>query len=456
MKQRTINKEIFIKGIGLHSGNDVSIQMQPAKIDSGVTFIYNDQQINANYLNATCSERKTIISNSQEEIHTIEHLMAALYATSVTNIIINIDSNEPPTLDGSSIEFIKEIQSVGTKVQNKDLIPIVIDKTVEYDVPSKDISIVGMPFDGFKITYIIDYPNCDSIGNEIFSIDLSNIDERSDKFYNEIASARTFCLASELIYLNKKGLAKGASLENGVVYIDNEIDNNTKKDICSIYDINIDAFKNEIINNFKLNFTNEAIRHKILDLIGDLYLLGRPIQGHIIAKGTGHSSNVEFIKKIAKEFRVGHDLKKYKYDISDILKILHHRYPFLLIDEITELIPDKTVKAVKNVTFNEPYFQGHFPGKPIMPGVLIVEAMAQSGGFLLLHTVGDPAKKLVIFSRINSAKFKKMIYPGDVVHFEIDLVSYKMNTCKLSGRAIVKGEVVAESEFMATVMDKEF
>ena len=456
MNQRTINKKICIKGIGLHSGNEVTLQIQPAKIDSGITFIYNKQIIEANYLNATCSERKTIISNSKEEINTIEHLMAALYATSVTNAIINVDADEPPTLDGSSIEFVKEIQRVGTKNQSKTLIPIVIDRKVEYDVPSKDISILGVPFDGFKITYIIDYPNCDSIGNEIFSIDLSESDEVNEKFCNEIASARTFCLASELMYLNRKGLAKGASLDNGVVYIDNKIDDCMKSDICSIYDIDIDAFEKKIINNFELNFTNEAIRHKILDLIGDLYLLGRPIQGHIIARGTGHSSNVEFIKKIAKEFKVGHSLKKYKYDISDILKILHHRYPFLLIDEITELIPDKSVKAIKNVTFNEPYFQGHFPGKPIMPGVLIIEAMAQSGGFLLLHTVGDPTKKLVIFSRINFAKFKKMVYPGDVVHFEIDLVSYKMNTCKLSGRAIVKGEVVAESEFMATVMDKEF
>ena len=456
MKQRTINKPIFINGIGLHSGKEVSIEIQPSKVDTGITFVYNNTQIKANYLNAKCAERKTIISNSNEQIHTIEHLMAALYATSICNATINIDSNEPPTLDGSSIDFIKAIQNVGTKIQYKDLLPIVLDRIVEYDIPSKNISIIGMPFDGFKITYIIDYPNCDTIGRDTFSIDLSDVDKLCDKFSNEIALARTFCLASELLYLSKNDLAKGASLDNGVVYVDNKLSDNVKKEICDIYDIEMSSFKNKIINNFELKFPNEAIRHKVLDLIGDLYLLGRPINGHIIAKESGHSSNVEFIKKIAKEFKVGHDLKKYKYDISDILKILHHRYPFLLIDEITELIPDKTVKAVKNVTFNEPYFQGHFPGKPIMPGVLIVEAMAQSGGFLLLHTVGDPSKKLVIFSRINSAKFKKMIYPGDVVHFEIDLVSYKLNTCKLSGRAIVKGEVVAESEFMATVMDKEF
>ena len=456
MKQHTVNKPVIINGVGLHSGDKVSIEIRPASIDSGITFIYNNQKIKANYLNATCAERKTIISDSSESINTIEHLMAALYATSITNANINIDSDEPPTLDGSSLQFIKSIEKAGIKAQSKDLLPIVIDRKIEYEVPSKDISLTGLPFDGFKVTYIIDYPDCDSIGSEIFSIDFSDLNRLKDKFVKEIAPARTFCLASELVYLNTKGLAKGANLDNGVAYIDNNLSDDIKKQICSIYDIDFNAFKSKIINNFELHFSNEAIRHKILDLIGDLYLLGRPIQGHIIAKGTGHASNVEFVKKIAKEFKVGHDLKKYKYDISDILKILHHRYPFLLIDEITELIPDKTVKAVKNVTFNEPYFQGHFPGKPIMPGVLIIEAMAQSGGFLLLHTVGDPSKKLVIFSRINSAKFKKMIYPGDTVHFEIDLVSYKMNTCKLSGRAIVKNQVVAESEFMATVMDKEF
>ena len=456
MKQHTINNPVVINGVGLHSGNKVSIEIAPAAVDSGITFIYNKQKIKADYLNATCAERKTIIGNSNEKINTIEHLMAAFYATSITNANIKIDSDEPPTLDGSSLQFIKSIEKVGTKAQSKDLHPIVIDRKVEYEIPSKDISLIGLPFDGFKLTYIIDYPTCDTIGSDIFSIDFSDFNLLKDKFINEIAPARTFCLASELVYLNKKGLAKGASLDNGVAYIDNNLSDDVKKEICSIYDIDMGAFKNKIINNFELNFPNEAIRHKILDLIGDLYLLGRPIKGHIIAKGTGHASNVEFVKKIAKEFKVGHNLKKYKYDISDILKILHHRYPFLLIDEITELVPDKTVKAVKNVTFNEPYFQGHFPGKPIMPGVLIIEAMAQSGGFLLLHTVGDPTKKLVIFSRINSAKFKKMIYPGDRVHFEIDLVSYKMNTCKLSGRAIVKNRVVAESEFMATVMDKEF
>jgi len=456
VNQSTINKEINIRGVGLHSGNKVNIKLQPAKIDYGIKFVFNKEIINANYLNATCSERRTVIGNSKEKINTIEHLMAALYAASITNINVIMDSDEPPALDGSSIEFIKAIQKAGVVKQNKDLKPIIIDRKVEYDIPSADISIIGMPFDGFKITYIIDYPSCDGIDDEIFSIDLSDSIGLNDKFCSEIASARTFCLASELAYLNKKGLVKGASLDNGLAYVDNKISESIKKDICNIYKIDSKAFEKKIINNFELRFNNEAVRHKVLDLIGDLYLLGRPLKGHIIAKGSGHSSNIEFIKKIAKEFKVGHDLKKYKYDISDILKILHHRYPFLLIDEITELIPDKTVKAIKNVTFNEPYFQGHFPGKAIMPGVLIVEAMAQSGGFLLLHTVGDPAKKLVIFSRINSAKFKQMVSPGDVVHFEVDLVSYKMNTCKLSGRAIVKDKIVAEAEFMATVMDKEF
>ncbi len=456
MNQYTISKEIAIDGIGLHSGKKVNIKLKPAEVDEGIIFIYNGERIKADYLNATPSDRRTVISNSKEKIHTVEHLMAALYATSITNIIIDMDADEPPTLDGSSIQFIEAIQKVGVEKQNKSLRPVIIDKKIEYDIPSKDISIIGLPFNGFKLTYIIDYPNCDAIGSETFSIDLSGDSSFNQVFYDQIASSRTFCLASELAYLNKKGLARGANLNNGIAYIDNKLDQKSKTDIQKTYKLDSSVFQKKIINSFELKFPNEAIRHKILDLIGDLYLLGRPIKGHIIAKGTGHSSNIEFLKKIAKEFKVGHDLKKYKYDIHDILKILHHRYPFLLIDEITELVPNKTVKAIKNVTFNEPYFQGHFPGQAIMPGVLIVEAMAQSGGFLLLHTVGDPTKKLVIFSRINSAKFKKMVYPGDVVHFEIDLLSYKMNTCKLSGKAIVKGKVVAESEFMATVMDKEF
>ena len=454
MYQSTISKVIQISGIGLYSGKKVNMKIKPSPVDHGIVFSIQGTKIKANYQNVVQTHRRTIIGDDHGlEIHTIEHLMSAFYLTNITNALVEMDSFEPPILDGSSIDFVDSINSVGTKKQNKQIAPIIIDRKITYEVPSKDSYVTALPYDGFKITYIIDYPSCDNIQDEQFSIDLLFGD---DSNYEQISGARTFCLATELLELSKKNILKGAGLDNGIVYIDNNLSLEHKKELANIYNLNDEAFDQKIINDTNLRFSNEAIRHKILDLVGDLYLLGRPIRGHIIAQKSGHAENVELVKKIAKELKVNHDLKKYKYDINDILKILHHRYPFLLIDEISELIPDKSVKAIKNVTFNEPYFQGHFPGKAIMPGVLIIEAMAQSGGFLLLHTVEDPAKQLVIFSRINYAKFKKKIVPGDQVIFKTDLVSFKMNTCKLSSKAIVNNEVVAEAEFMTTITDKDF
>ena len=453
MYQSTINKEIEISGVGLYSGNKVNMKMIPSDVDKGIVFSIQGNKIAANYKNIISTDRRTIIGNKNIQIHTIEHLMSALYLKNITNLVIEMDSFEPPILDGSSIEFINCINKVGVKKQDKEISPIVIDRKISYEIPSKDSYLIALPYEGFKITYIIDYPSCEEIMNEEFSI---NLEFGNENNYKDVASARTFCLASELLILNKRGILKGANLDNGIVYIDKDIKESDKEELIDLYKLDKNAFMNKIINGTDLRFDNEAIRHKILDLIGDLFLLGRPIQGHIIAHKSGHSENVELTKKIAKELKVNHDISKYKYDINDILKILHHRYPFLLIDEISELIPDKSVKAIKNVTFNEPYFQGHFPGRAIMPGVLIVEAMAQSGGFLLLHTVEDPAKQLVIFSRINYAKFRKKVVPGDTVIFETDLVSFKMNTCKLSSKAIVDGEIVAEAEFMTTITDKDF
>ena len=452
MHQSTIHKKVQVSGIGLYSGKQVKMKMLPAPIDSGIIFLVSGQKVKASYSNVKETLRRTIIADNNVEIHTVEHLMSALYLCNITNIIIEMDSFEPPIMDGSAIDFVNCINSVGVKKQNKDILPIIIDRKITYDLPSKDSYVTALPYDGFKITYIIDYPSCDSISNEQFSVDLLF----GDNHYDKIASARTFCLATELLELNKNNAIKGASLNNGVVYIDNNLSLNNKNQLSEIYQLDDRAFDGKVINNIDLRFDNEAVRHKVLDLVGDLYLLGRPIKGHIIAHKSGHSENIELARKIAKELKVNHNLKKYRYDINDILKILHHRYPFLLIDEIVELIPDKSVRAIKNVTFNEPYFQGHFPGKAIMPGVLIVEAMAQSGGFLLLHTVEDPQKQLVIFSRINYAKFKKKIVPGDSVIFETDLISFKMNTCKLRSRAIVNEKIVAEAEFMTTITDKDF
>ncbi|MAV65232.1 MAG: 3-hydroxyacyl-[acyl-carrier-protein] dehydratase FabZ [Candidatus Marinimicrobia bacterium] len=456
MIQSTIKDNVFIHGKGIHSGEKVTLELVPSNINTGIIFDVNNNKIRANHFNILSTNRRTSIGNASIKVHTIEHLMASLYATGITNIIVKMDSCEPPILDGSSEGYIDLINEVGIREQIYTINPIIINRKIEYNYPSKDIYIIGLPFNGFKITYIIDYPGCQGIPNEIYSIDLSGHNYK-DVFYKQIAPARTFCLSSELLHLIDSKVAKGVDLNNGVAFVDKVLQDFEIEKIAKFYNLDSkDLDKKSIISNTNLRFKNEAVRHKVLDLLGDLYLLERPIKGHIIAHKSGHSANVEFVNKVAKEFKLNHSNKKYKYDINQILEILHHRYPFLLIDEITELIPHKSVTAIKNVTYNEPYFEGHFPGKPIMPGVLIMEAMAQSGGFLLLHMVDDPKKKLVVFSRINFAKFKKMVYPGDQVTFCIELLSYKMGTCKLKGQAIVDGEVVSESEFMATIQDKDF
>ena len=452
MFQKTISKNIKIAGKGLFSGEKVTMILKPAPVSTGIIFIVNGQKIPANFNNIFDTSRRTIIGNEKIKINTVEHLMAAFYFTGISNIFVEIDKSEPPIMDGSAKYFVEAINNAGLSKQSQPIQVIKINEKISFELPSKDTFVTALPYNGFRVSYTIDYPNCKSIKSEEFSIEIPFGDTR----HSEISSARTFCLASELLNLKKNNILKGADEKNGVVYIDDNFKKSDRVELTSFYNFKEKSFNESTIGNVKLRFPNEAVRHKILDLIGDLYLLGRPIQGHIIAHKSGHKENIELTKKIAKDLKLNHDKKKYKFDINDILDILHHRYPFLLIDEIVELIPNESVVAKKNVTYNEPYFQGHFPGKAIMPGVLIIEAMAQSGGFLLLHTVKDPKKQLVIFSRINYAKFKKKVVPGDKVDFRTKMLSFKLNTCKLKSVAYVNDDIVAEAEFMTTITDKDF
>ncbi len=452
MFQQTISKNIKIKGKALFSGEKVQMKIMPAPVFKGIVFIVDGKEIPAKFDNIYNTSRRTIIGSGKIKINTIEHLMAAFYFTGVSNAYIEMDKTEPPIMDGSAKYFVEKIQKAGLTKQSQELKPIQIKEKITFELPSRDTFITALPYDGFKITYIIDYKNCNSIKNEEFSIDMPfGCDDHS-----EISSARTFCLASELLNLKKNNVLNGADENNGVVYIDDDFNEKNKLELAKFYNFEEIFFNNKSVSNTELRFSNEAVRHKILDLIGDLYLLGRPVYGHIIAHKSGHKENIELTKKIAKELKLNHNKNIYKFDINDILDILHHRYPFLLIDEIVELVPNESVVAIKNVTYNEPYFQGHFPGKAIMPGVLILEAMAQSGGFLLLHTVKDPKKQLVIFSRINYAKFKKKVVPGNKVEFRTNMLTFKMNTCKLKSEAFVNDEIVAEAEFMTTITDKDF
>jgi UDP-3-O-[3-hydroxymyristoyl] N-acetylglucosamine deacetylase/3-hydroxyacyl-[acyl-carrier-protein] dehydratase len=284
-----------------------------------------------------------------------------------------------------------------------------------------------------------------------------------EDFVEQFAPSRTYCLFSEIITLNNLGLIKGGSMDNAVVFVDKEFEEKEVKNLKKLFNLEDDFFigDNGILNGTELRFTNEPVRHKVVDLIGDLALLGIPIRGHVIAARSGHATNVELVKKIKKTYSKKLALRKKQqegpqmtFDIESLMKILPHRYPFLLIDRIIALDPGKIVHAIKNVTINEPFFQGHFPGQPIFPGVLILEAMAQAGGFLVLNSIDNPESKLMYFTGINKSRFKKTVIPGDQMHFEVTLDKFRLGTCKISGTAKVNDTIVAEAEMMASVVDR--
>lgn len=453
--QKTIKKSVIAKGIGLHTGLNSIIKFKPAKPDSGINFIRTDVDkcplILASIDNVIDIARGTIISKDGFKIHTVEHILSAIAGLGIDNILIELSSKEPPVLDGSSKPFVDLLQKAGIESQSTLKKELIVDKTISYIDKNNGIEIHLLPSDSFKVTFISDY-NADSIGTQHFTFNYSE-----EKYINEISSARTFCLFSEIMPLKEAGLIKGGSIENAVVFVDKKIKKNEVKKICDAFKINADISigNSGILNDVKLRFSDEPVRHKILDLIGDLTLLGIPIKGHIIATKSGHAANVEFVKKIKSIFMKNDNQNNIVYDIHDILKIMPHRYPFLLIDKIIGLKSGEIVKAVKNVTISEPFYNGHFPNDPIMPGVLILEAMAQAGGFLLLNSIKNPQKKLVYFTAVKNARFKKAVIPGDQLILEVKLLKFKLGTCKIAGKAYVNDELVANSELMATVVDRK-
>ena len=452
--QKTINKKISTNGIGLHTGLKSTITFKPSKENTGINFIRKDIDkcplILANIDNVIDIARGTIIAKNQCKIHTVEHVLSAVAGLGIDNLIIELSSKEPPIMDGSAQPFIELLQKAGIKTQDSFKNELIIDKTISFLDNNKGIEIHLLPSDNFKITFMSDY-NAKSIGMQHFTLDFTE-----EKFINDIAPARTFCLFSEIMPLKEAGLIKGGSIDNALVFIDKKIKNDEVEKICKIFKIKSNITKRDqgILNNIKLRFIDEPVRHKILDLIGDLALLGMPIRGHVIAKKSGHASNVKFVKKIKSIFLKDNISKKSTFDIHEILKIMPHRYPFLLIDRVIGLKPGKIVQAIKNVTISEPFYNGHFPGEPIMPGVLILEAMAQAGGFLLLNSIENPREKLVYFTAVNNARFKKIVIPGDQLILEVKLLKFKLGTCKISGSAYVNDELVAKSELMATVVKR--
>ena len=461
VNQRTIKKPVTLSGTGLHTGNPSTITFQPAPENYGFRFVRADlegyPEVPALVDYVTDIARGTTITCNGASVHTVEHVLAALVGLEIDNCRMELTANEPPIGDGSALPYAEVLLQAGFEEQKAPRDFIIIDQMLRYVNESKQTEIVALPNDDFRITVMIDYQNSALASQHSGLFDLKS------EFLRDFAPARTFCFLTEVESLHKQGLIRGGSLDNAIVIVDKEIPDEELRSMLMKLGIEQNAVlgQNGILNNRLLRFKNEPARHKLLDMLGDLALIGSPIKGQILAARPGHFVNIEFAKKI-RALHKDQNVQNYKVpqkhvpvlDINQILKVMPHRYPFLLIDRITEVDQEaKKIIGYKNVTINEPFFTGHFPERPIMPGVLIVEAMAQVGGLLLLNSDDYKEGKLVFFMAINNAKFRKPVIPGDQLMMEVTMTGKRFNTFAMSAKAFVDGGLVAEAELTAAIVD---
>ncbi len=459
--QQTINKNSTISGVGLHTGIVTNVTFKPAKVDHGIVFqridLKNKPTIKADVDNVTDVSRGTTLKENNAKISTIEHLLAAIAGLEIDNILIEVDGPELPIMDGSSIKFIESLEKAGIKEQNAYKTYFEIKENIFYNDKKNNVEIAIYPHNEFRATVMVDY-NSPVLGSQHYTLN------ELSKFKNEIANSRTFCFLHEVEKLFKKNLIKGGDLNNAIVIVDKVISENKLNKLSKLLGKKkVKVEKEGILNNVKLRYHNEPARHKLLDVLGDITLLGRPIKGHIIAARTGHKSNVEFTKLLKREMikNENKNISKYNiygkpvFDINDIKKILIHRYPFLLVDKILYL-DDTKIVGTKNITFNESFFQGHFPDNPIMPGVLIIEAMGQVGGVLVLKSVkSDLKKNILYFVGLENFRFRKRVIPGDVLIMQMEfIVPIKRGVAKMKGEVYVGDELVCEGVLTAIVGKK--
>ena len=459
-KQTTIKKQTTLEGVGIHTGNEVKLTFKPAPADFGYVFkridMTNQPEIEALSKYVVDTQRGTTLEKDGVKLKTIEHVLAALVGLEIDNVIIEINGEEPPILDGSSKYFVEALESAGIKFLNKIRSEYIVKEVISYVDTKTGSEITVIPSDNYQITTMVDY-DTKILGTQ--NATLNNLKEFKENFSN----ARTFSFLHEIEMLLENNLIKGGDLNNAIVYVDKKISDETMDKLKKAFKKDkISVKPNGILDNLNLHYQNEAARHKLLDVMGDLALIGKRIRGKVIAKKPGHKTNTTFAKKISSIIEIQDSLKKQKdiydkksiMDADDIMNILPHRPPFLFVDKILE-ISDTSITGLKYVSPDETYFKGHFPGRPVMPGVLQIEAMAQVGGVLVLSTFPDPENYLTFFARIENAKFKRTVVPGDVLIFKLELLSpIRRGISHMMARAYVNGELTTEAEMKAKIVEK--